>query len=148
MNFSKKVMAALWLALLFSLPESHAAGEWIFLVATTDGRKYFYDPSSVYRKNNIAKLDAVENYPSPVKFDPKNNYLSTFEKWEFDCTNSKLRLYGIRKMYTGPMATGRWIEENANQEAIFLKDQPWVFARPRTPSAAMLQVACGPEAKK
>lgn len=148
MKFSKKVMASLGLAMFFLLPVSHAAGDWVYLTSSTDGKKEFYDPSSVYRKNDIAKLDIIVNFPSPMGVDPKTAYLSSFEKWEFDCANSKSRLYGIRKTFTGAMATGRWIEENENQEAIFLKNQPWVSVRAKTLGAKRLQVACGPEAKK
>ena len=148
MNFSKQFMASLGLAMFFLLPASHAAGEWVYLTSAKDGKKEFYDPATAFRKNDIAKLDIIVNYPSPMGVDPKTAYLSSYEKWEFDCANSKARLYGIRKTYTGTMATGRWIEENENQEAMFLKNQPWVPVRAKTLGAARLQVACGPEATK
>ena len=150
MNFSPKAIRNVCiaaLAVIFST--SCAAEEWAYLSASKDGKKDFYNPSTVYRKRDVARIDIIVNHAAPFGVDPKKAFLSSMVKWEFDCLNSKGRIYGERKTFSGLMATGRLIEVFSMPAEYAEKgQQPWLPIRSGTLAAARLQKACGPEAKK
>jgi hypothetical protein len=121
-------------AILLALISGTAAADWVQWAADPKTKiTYYYDPASVKKTGNLARMSILFDFPKPVEERGKL-YSSLVEQGEYDCKATRLRVIQST-WHTGRMGRGKGL-------ASLKKPEPWVEKTEQLEERAW-KIACG-----